>query len=201
MRTCRTLLLAFTVALGCTAGAQAGAAGEQLALQKLFAQPALTDSMFAPNFLAKIPVSDVQAYVDSYKQRLGAPTAVVKDGFEWALVSPKGSIKVTIAFDQQGRISSLLFHDELSADNLAALERLLAADSISPDWFEASYLEAVPAPKVERLLADMHGKLGAFVRVDTQAGKYIAIFERGRTHAQISADSERKIDYLAFSKD
>lgn len=188
-------------AFACLAAAAGAEAPEVTALQRLFAATPLSASLFTPAFLDKVPVSDVQSYVDSYKARLGAPTAIARDGVDWALTSPNGSIKVKFALDARGRISSLLFHDELSGDNQAALQRVLAATTISPEWFEPSYLDDVPTAKVESLLADLHAKLGAFVRVETRAGRYFAIFEKGETHAQISADPDGKIDYLAFSKD
>jgi hypothetical protein len=188
------------VGLACL-GSAAANAPEVAALHRLFAPAPLSSSLFAPRFLEKLPVSDVQSYVDSYKERLGAPTEIVKNGIDWDVTSPNGSIKVKIGFDSHGRIANLLFHDELSADNLAALQRVLAAATISPDWFEPSYLDDVPTSKVESLLTDLHAKLGAFIRIETRGGKYFAIFEKGETHAQISADPDGKIDYLAFSKD
>jgi hypothetical protein len=192
------LTAAVAPALG--TGARAADSPEQIALQKLFAKGPIDPALFAPNFLSKIPVSDVQSFVDSYTERLGAPTAIVKDGFEWSLASPKGTIKVNIAFDAQGRISSLLFHDELSPDDLAALQHVLGADKLDPLWFEASFLSDAPLEKLQSVLTGMHGALGAFLRVDTRSGKYIAVFEKGESHAQISTDPDGKINYLAFSK-
>jgi hypothetical protein len=197
----RTLLAAaLTVASFGTASAQSTAEHERSTLQTIFAAPALDASLFAANFTSKIPVADVQQFVDSYKSRLGAPTAIERDGYEYAIVSPKGSIRANVAFAQDGKISSLLFHDELSPDNRIALERLLAAQTIQDDWFVPSFTSEVPTAKTQALLADMHAKLGRFVRVDTRKGAYVAVFERGESHAQISADAAGKIDYLAFSK-
>jgi hypothetical protein len=76
----------------------------------------------------------------------------------------------------------------------------LAADSISPDWFEPSYLHDVPTQKLTSLLADMHKALGKFVQVDIRNATYLAVFERGVSHAQISVDSDGRINYLAFSR-
>ena len=199
MRPLRPIAACLCFAFTCLPVA-AATAPEVTALQRLFAAAPLSASLFAPGFLATVPVSDVQSYVDSYKERLGAPTAIARDGAGWALTSPNGSIEVKLGLDTRGRISSLLFHDELSGDNRAALQRVLAATTISADWFEPSYLDDVPTAKLEGLLADLHAKLGAFVRIETRAGKYFAIFEKGETHAQISADPDGKIDYLAFSK-
>jgi hypothetical protein len=201
MRPLRPIAVCLLVAFACLAADAAADAPEVTALQRLFGTAPLTASLFTPEFLDKVPVSDVQSYIASYKERLGVPTAIARDGTDWALASPNGSIKVKLALDSRGRIASLLFHDELSGDNQAALQRVLAATTISPDWFEPSYLDDVPTAKLESLLADLHARLGAFVRVETRAGRYFAIFEKGETHAQISADPDGKIDYLAFSKD
>ena len=202
MRRLPFLLSALTAAVAPAlgTGARAADAPEQVALQKLFAKGPIDPALFGPNFVSKIPVSDVQSFVDSYTERLGAPSAIVKDGFEWSLVSPKGTIKVNIAFDAQGRISSLLFHDELSPDDLAALQHVLSADKLDPQWFEASFLGVAPLDKLQSVLAGMHGALGAFLRVDTRNGKYVAVFEKGESHAQISTDPDGKINYLAFSR-
>jgi hypothetical protein len=200
IRRCLALLsLAAGLWLGAGSSARAEPSGVET-LHKIFTQSSIDPALFAPNFLAKIPVSDVGAFVASYVVRVGAPTAIDKNGFEYLITSPRGSIKVNIAYDEQGRISSLLFHDELSADNLSALQRVLSADTVSPDWFQPSYVKDVPTEKLISLLDDMHAKLGKFVRVDTRNSAYIAIFDHGESHAQISADIDGRIDYLAFAK-
>jgi hypothetical protein len=192
-------VFALTLTL-CFGSGAAGAAGTvpSDALVKLFAQSSVDASLFAGSF--PIPISDVDTFVKSYVARIGAPTTVAADGASYDLTSPKGSIKADIALDPQGKISSLLFHDELSQDNYAALLRVLSADTIVPDWFEPSYLHDVPTQKLVSLLADMHAKLGKLVRIETRKGKYFAVFEHGESHAQISADIDDRIDYLAFSK-
>jgi hypothetical protein len=199
-RLAATLSLAFALTLGLFTGARADDGPNIATLNTLFSQPHLDPHLFTPNFLAKIPVSDVEAFIGSYVVRLGAPTAIAPQGYEYLVTSPKGSVKVDIAFDDQHRISSLLFHDELSAANLAALQKVLGGDDLSPDWFEPSYLKDVPTEKLTSLLADMHKAMGKLVRVDTQNSTYVAIFENGATHAQVSADIDGRIDYLAFSK-
>ena len=198
----RRLFSAFALAatLGFGGAPAAGATAPQPsdALVKLFAQSSVDPSLFAGTF--PIPVTDVDAFVKSYVARIGAPTTVAPDGAGYDLTSPRGSIKADIKLDQQGKISSLLFHDELSQDNYAALLRVLSADTVVPDWFEPSYLHDVPTHKLVSLLADMHAKLGKLVRIETRDRKYVAVFEHGESHAQISADIDDRIDYLAFSK-
>jgi hypothetical protein len=199
----RRFLGSCTFAIALLLGATTSAPADTPAiptLHTLFTQPKLDPALFTSNFVAKIPVTDVQAFVGSYVARLGAPTSIDKSGFEYQIVSPKGSIKVNIAFDQANHISSLLFHDELSAVNGAALQKVLAARTLSADWFEPSYLRDVPTQKLSSVLADMHAALGTFVRVDTRNSTYVAVFDHGESHAQISADIDGKINYLAFSK-
>jgi len=200
MRSLVALVAALWIAVVPHAAAAAANAPERIALERLFARATPDSASFAPSFLAKVSISDIASFVDSYKSRLGAPASIDKDGGEWKLRSAQGSIKVDIACDARGRISSLLFHDELSADNLAALQRVLAAGTIAPEWFEPSYLNDIPTTKLESLLADMHAALGPFVRVETRGGAYFAIFEKGESHAQISAGPDGRIDYLAFSR-
>jgi hypothetical protein len=199
----RRLLIRCSLALGILAGAPTFANADtpaQATLQALFTQATLDPALFAPAFVSKVPLSDVQAFVGSYVVRLGAPTSIAPSGLGYLVTSPKGSIKVDIAFDEKGHISNLLFHDELSATNLAALQKVLAAGTLSSDWFEPSYVRDVPTQKLSSVLADMHAALGKFVRVDTLNAAYVAVFDQGETHAQISADIDGKIDYLAFSK-
>ncbi len=179
--------------------AGADEAATTAALKALFTSPKVDPAAFTAAFVQQVPMDGVQSFIDSYKHRLGDPTAYALDGTQYRITSAKGSIGCNIALDQSGKISSLLFHDEMSPPDLTALQKVLVAPQADSSMFEAGFAADVPLKRVNDIITDLRTKYGGFERVDARKRGYYAIFERGEKHAQISVTDDGKIDYLAFT--
>ena len=179
--------------------AVADPAAETAAVKGLFSSPKIDPSTFTTRFVSKVPIDGIQGFVDSYKGRLGNPIRFDRDGTQLRIVSKGGSIGCDVALDQEGKISDLLFHDEMSAADLAALQSVMAAPKADPALFEKSFAADVPMTRVDDVIDGYRTKFGAFVRIEARKRGYYVVFEKGEAHAQISVTADGKIDYLAFT--
>jgi hypothetical protein len=193
-------LISLSVFLATGLAARADEAAETMAVTTLFASPKIDPSLFTANFVSKIPIDGVQEFIASYKQRLGEPKSFVREGTQLRIISPRGSISCDIALDQQGKISNLLFHDELSQSDLDALQKIMSSPSADPALFEESFKTDVPMTKVDDVIGGLRKKFGPFVRIETRRRGYFVVFDHGEAHAQISVNAQGKIDYLAFTE-
>lgn len=82
----------------------------QFALERLFTSSQLESQWFAPNFLAKVPLSQVEQVLTSLRE-LGTFESVQKSGTDYLVVFQKGSVPTQIVLDANGRISGLLFQN------------------------------------------------------------------------------------------
>lgn len=176
--------------------ARAQTPAEQAVLQKMFQGKALDASMFADSLTAQLPIATLQSIVDGFRRQLGDLKSVVKSGDGYDLTFPKGSLRAKIVLDSSGKVSGLLFSDELSDANRAALEQVLRADHPSPEWFADSFLGHVPATQLDATLAQIRGQEGKFVRVETRDGSYYSVFEKAENKTQIMLDAAGKISTL-----
>jgi hypothetical protein len=193
--------VAFALAGALLAPASADVATETAAVKSLFESAKIDPAAFTSTFVQAEPLDIVQGFINSYKQRLGTPTAYDFDGFQFRIKSPKGSIGCSIALDQAGKISNLLFHDELSASNLAALQRLLSAPKADPAWFDAAPGQVAKTDKVDEVTGNLRSKFGNFVRIETRKKGYYVVYDHGEAHAQISTTADGKIYHLEFAED
>ena len=71
-----------------------------------------------------------------------------------------------------------------------ALERFFTAGEAKADWFSTSFLAAVSIDDVQTGLSQVHAKLGAYQRVETEGGRFRATFEGGVVpgNARLDAD-------------
>lgn len=176
--------------------ARAQVTPEQGAIQRMFQAKTLDASLFADTFTAQLPVATLQSIVDAFRRQLGDLSSVVKSGDGYELTFPKGSLRAKIALDSSGKVTGLLFSDEVSDANRAALERVLRADHPSPEWFADSFLGHVPATQLDATLAQIRGQEGKFVRVETRDGSYYSVFEKAENQTQIMLDAAGKITTL-----
>jgi beta-lactamase class A len=190
------LVALFLLALCTAALASAQVPREQVILQTLFSEKTIDASLFATAFTDRVPLSTVQTLVDGYRQRLGELKSVAKDTPDYQLTFASGSLRATIALDAAGKIATLILHDEVSATNAAALEKVLRAEKVSSDWFAPSFLAQVPAAALDAGLGQMRTQWGGFVRIELRNGAYYSVFEKGESHTQISLDSDGKITLL-----
>jgi hypothetical protein len=169
------------------------------ALVALLAAPASSAALFSSNAQGATPAT-VGRYVTFYEKSIGMPTAVVRDGADYVILAPRGALRADLSLDPTGKIDTIRFHDELSPVNADALARVLRATALQTEWFAANPARDAAVARTQKIVDGLHAALGAFVRVETRHGVYVAVFARGETHAQISADNSGRIIYLSFEK-
>uniref|UniRef100_A0A7C3HBK3 Serine hydrolase n=1 Tax=Meiothermus ruber TaxID=277 RepID=A0A7C3HBK3_MEIRU len=80
----------------------------------------------------------------------------------------------------------------------AALERLFTERPARAEWFAPAFLQQVPLAQVEAILQQLLGGLGRYEGVEPDGPNFRVNFERGVVPAQISLDSEGRIQGLFF---
>lgn len=80
----------------------------------------------------------------------------------------------------------------------AALERLFTERPAKAEWFAPIFLQQVPLAQVEAILQQLLGGLGRYEGVEPDGPNFRVNFERGVVPAQISLDSEGRIQGLFF---
>lgn len=197
MSALRNLALCLILFLGAaaTAGAQSVDRGAAM-LQTLFSSKSVDESVFDATFAAAVPAAALQAIVDDFRARLGALTSVAKNGSDYALTFSKGTLLATIAFDSSGKVSGLLFHDETSATDRAALQRFFSEKPAKAEWFAPSFLEAVPLAQIQTVLDQIAAQEGSFERLELRGGAYYAVFEKAENHVLVVTDANGKFTML-----
>lgn len=167
-------------------------------LQAMFDQPRLDPARFSSGFTDAVPLANVQAAIDTYRASLGALQSIVPAGPDELLTFARGTLRASTAYDGSGKLTGLLFHDEISAANRTALERLLRASKGDPAWFSAQFISHVGADQIAGLLDRLHATAGTFERVEIRNGGYVSVFSKGAYPTIVSTDASGKIDNLAF---
>ncbi len=167
-------------------------------LRELFATPTVDASHFDVAFTQRIPVAAVQTQVDGYRGRLGALQSVDQDPTGDQLRFAAGSLRATVEFDSGGKVAGLRFHDEQSPADRTGLERLLRADHADAAWFSQGFLDQISLAEVNALTAQVRAAEGSFIRVESRAGVYYAVFTSAENIVQISTTSSGKIAYLTL---
>ncbi len=208
MRPTPIVLAGFAVALslGTSALAQtaprsrppADPARDKPVLQAMFDKPKLDAARFSSTFTDAVPLENVQTAIDTYRGSLGALQSIAPVGPDELLTFARGTLRASTAYDASGKITGLLFHDEISAANRAALERLLRATKADPAWFSAQFIAHVGADQLGGLIDRLHATAGTFQRVDIRDGSYVSVFSKGAYPTNVSTDAAGKIDNLAF---
>ncbi|MDC3955524.1 serine hydrolase [Polyangium jinanense] len=80
-----------------------------------------------------------------------------------------------------------------------ALLRLLRAERTDKAWLAKSFADAVPASKLDAIVAQMRASLGALTGLEKTEGGFVAIFEKGRVPTKITIDASGRITSLWFS--
>ena len=173
--------------------------GEVAFLHALFSTPTVDASLFDTAFTQRVPIAVVQTQIDSYRQRLGDLQTVEQDPTGDQLRFKSGSVRATVELDGSGKVAGLRFHDEQSPTDRMALERLLRADHADAAWFSQGYLDQIPLVQADALTAQVRAKEGAFIRVDSRAGVYYAVFANAENIVQIATTPSGKIAYFTLS--
>ncbi len=199
MRMLRTLLGVTVAALLLTAAARAQPAAqpspEQKVLQNMFEAKAVDPAILSPA-AAALPVPVLQAIIDGFRAQLGSIQSVTSSGSAYALTFANGTLRASIGLDGQGKIASLVFSDETSQANTAALKRALTAVHVSADWFAPSFLAQLSATQIDASLAQVVAQEGKFVKVDLKDGRYYAVYEKATNPAEVILDAQGRISTL-----
>jgi hypothetical protein len=195
----RRLVLALLAALAVRSQARGADSPDVAFLRTLFSTPNTDASLFDEAFTQRVPVSDVQTLVDGYRQRLGGLKKVKHDPTGDQLWFANGSLRATVELDARGKVAGLRFHDEQSAADRAALERVLRTEHADPDWFSHGFLDQISTPQLDQQTAQLRSTEGAFVRIDSRSGVYYAVFANAENIVQIETTASGKIAYLRFS--
>ena len=168
-------------------------------LHALFATPAIDASLFDVAFVQRVPVADVQTLVDGYRQRLGALQTVEHDSTGDQLRFANGSLRATVELDDAGKVAGLRFHDEQSDTDRAAIVRVLSSEHADSAWFTQAFLDQISISQIDALSAQIRAAEGPFVRVDSRAGIYYAVFANAENIVQIATSRSGKIAYLTLA--
>jgi hypothetical protein len=168
-------------------------------LHALFATPTIDASLFDVAFVQRVPVADVQTLVDGYRQRLGALQAVEHDATGDQLRFANGSLRATVELDEAGKAAGLRFHDEQSETDRAAIVRVLSSAHADSAWFTQAFLDQISISQIDALSAQVRAAEGSFVRVDSRAGVYYAVFANAENIVQIATSRSGKIAYLTLA--
>lgn len=80
-----------------------------------------------------------------------------------------------------------------------ALERLLTASSVHPEWFAEAFLRQVPIAQVTHIVQQFQKDLGTLEKVEKEGAGYRVIWEKGTVPSRLHLDKEGRIDGLFFS--
>ncbi len=158
--------------------------------------PTTVPANFADAFLAQLPYSQVRAIAKDYVARFGDVTNVVPSGADQLVTFAKGSVLVNVHVDAANKIDGILFHDEMSPADEAALRAFFASQKIDTSAFAPSFLSLVPAAQLETGLTQLSAAVGAFVRLEARPTGYVGVYEKGELPVHISLDTNGKIALL-----
>lgn len=77
-----------------------------------------------------------------------------------------------------------------------ALARVMQQTPAQEAWFAPSFLAQIPIAKVNEIVKQYEGTLGAFVRADASADGFTLVMEKGTAPSKIQLDGEGRIDGL-----
>jgi beta-lactamase class A len=77
-------------------------------LERLFQTPNISADWFTPEFLAAVPIAQIQQIVNQFKQDLGDFASAVPDGSDYLLNFSRGSVPTKIVLNDKGKIAGLL---------------------------------------------------------------------------------------------
>jgi len=75
---------------------------------------------------------------------------------------------------------------------------MLRTGHADPAWFSQSFLDQVPASKVDDVIASLLKQLGAYQSVELKPEKFVAHFAKGTDDVLVHLDADAKIDGLLF---
>ncbi len=195
----------FVLGLGllalCTSSAfaQSSSSGVGLLTGLFGTTPTTMPSAFSDATLKAAPYSTIRSVTNGYSARFGPLQSVVPAGADYRLSFDRGTVLATIAVDAGGKITGLLFHDEESAPDTAALNAYLTKTRIDP----AIVATEARSPSTIAMLQGARDSLtsagGSFVKLDARPTGYVAVFDRIESHVNVMTDANGLITYIVFS--
>ena len=88
-------------------------------LEKLFTSEDVKAEWFAAEFLAQVPINQINTIINDVKNQLGTYQAVEKDGSDYVVNFSQGSVPTKIALNNQGEIIGLLLQPSLKLSSLS----------------------------------------------------------------------------------
>lgn len=78
------------------------------------------------------------------------------------------------------------------------VDTMLRTGHADPSWFSQSFLDQIPASKVDEVIASLLKQLGPYQSVELTSDKFVAHFAKGTDDVLIHLDADAKIDGLLF---
>jgi beta-lactamase class A len=78
------------------------------------------------------------------------------------------------------------------------LDTMLRTGHADPSWFSESFLEQIPASKVDEVIAELTKALGPYQSIELKPDRFVAHFAKGSDDVLIHLDADGKIDGLLF---
>ena len=88
-------------------------------LEKLFTSEDVKAEWFASEFLAQVPINQINSIITSLKNELGTYQGVEKDGIDYVVNFSQGSVPTKIALNNRGEIIGLLLQPGLKISSLS----------------------------------------------------------------------------------
>ena len=78
------------------------------------------------------------------------------------------------------------------------IDTMLRTGHAVPAWFSQSFLDQLPASKVDEVIVSLTSTLGKYERLEFTPERFIAHFEKGTDDVLVHFDADNKIDALFF---
>jgi beta-lactamase class A len=214
------VLTALMLSLLSAAGAQTGTAQAQTqtaaptsaqqaavaqTLTRVFGAETVDAALFAPEFLAAVPVTALNETLAGVRTGFGAFVRIDVSGAVPQVIYERGALNVTqFAVNAQGLITALVIAPASPEGNVqdaaALLTRVFEPQTVDAALFATAFLAQVPVTALNELLADLRAQFGAFVRVDTSGPVPQVIYERGALNVtQFAVDAQGLITALVIA--
>lgn len=88
--------------------------------------------------------------------------------------------------------------DEPPISESAAVERLLTADRIDPEWFDPAFLAQIPLAQIEAIVSSLHQQFGAFGSVEIDRGEGTLRLDRAEMPVRAALNAQGQFIGLFF---
>ncbi len=92
----------------------------EASLERLFTSEDVKAEWFAAEFLAQVPINQINTIINDVKNQLGTYQAVEKDGSDYVVNFSQGSVPTKIALNGKGQIIGLLLQPGLNFSSLSS---------------------------------------------------------------------------------